>query len=455
MRRLCTPNVLPKCVASLRGQHPVFLATPWRNVEHFGFHSYALLSRSNADIVLSRPNTSFFFCSNNARYMSSPSFINQVLEQVKRDIAENPKLKKELEDLRAKRKQTRAEETGERVSETVNHAKRRASSLLGGASTFGSNFTSKAKYFSDQFGSFVDRFEWIRKGKPYFLAAGEKSLSGLHIVMGSITSFSSKFAEMMRSGEDETARKRNEEWKRQMMAKRETDDSQRKAAEAASGESDLEESTASGDSNHETTDLVLREGTAWDKFGAGLKDMPFLKNFWGEESPIFGKILGETEQGAALRDMKSADPSFRLPEFVDLFEHVIAPHMLHCYLKGDIDGLRAHCGEAAFAGIESTIRERELLKLTLDPTVLLLRNVELQGITRMEDGFPWFIFTFSAQQINCMRNAAGKVVLGAIDDIREVIYSIAVSKHPDPESADLQYPWIVNEMAILGNTATW
>ena len=57
---------------------------------------------------------------------------------------------------------------------------------------------------------------------------------------------------------------------------------------------------------------------------------------------------------------------------------------------------------------------------------------------------PWFVYTFESQQINCLRSAAtGKVVQGAADDIRRVIYSFAISRHPKPETAGLIYPWIV------------
>lgn len=40
----------------------------------------------------------------------------------------------------------------------------------------------------------------------------------------------------------------------------------------------------------------------------------------------------------------------------------------------------------------------------------------------MPDSDPWFIFTFTAQQINCLRDAEGTVVIGKIKcfDIRAV-----------------------------------
>lgn len=126
------------------------------------------------------------------------------------------------------------------------------------------------------------------------------------------------------------------------------------------------------------------------------------------------------------------------------------------------------CGEAAFAAMDHSIKERDTLKLSLDPTVLILRNVELRGIaglcirntlhlgaSTVPDSAPWFIFTFSAQQINCMRDATGNVVVGAIDDIREVVYSVALRKHPLPQTACLEYPWQVTEFAIIESNPCW
>lgn len=55
---------------------------------------------------------------------------------------------------------------------------------------------------------------------------------------------------------------------------------------------------------------------------------------------MIGKLLGESEQAAALREMKKFDPSFKLPELVELTEHVIAPHLVHSFLCGERETLR-------------------------------------------------------------------------------------------------------------------
>lgn len=42
-----------------------------------------------------------------------------------------------------------------------------------------------------------------------------------------------------------------------------------------------------------------------------------------------------------------------------------------------------------------------------------------------------------------MRDKDKNVIVGAIDDIREVVYSVALTKHPAPEQPGLEYPWQV------------
>lgn len=200
-------------------------------------------------------------------------------------------------------------------------------------------------------------------------------------------------------------------------------------------------------------ELILAQESAWDKFGSKLKDMPFLNNFF--ENPILGKLFGETELAAALREMKMIDKNFKLSELMYLFEYVISKHIVESYLIGDEETLRLHCGSSAFNSLNASITERKKKKVFLDTNVLIYKNHELKGAQRMEESSPWFIFTFHTQQINCLKNKNDEIIEGKIDDIREVVYTIALSKHPEPEKEGLLYPYIVREFAIIGNTPSW
>nr|BAN65161.1 mitochondrial inner membrane translocase subunit TIM44, putative [Babesia bovis] len=181
--------------------------------------------------------------------------------------------------------------------------------------------------------------------------------------------------------------------------------------------------------------------------------MPFLTNFF--ENPVFDQLFGNSTLAKAVKEMKRLDSSFDLPEFIESVEHVVAPHIVQCYLDGDSKSLEAHCGELAFNVLNASIRERDLQKLYLDPNILILKDVELKGGMTMEEGYPWFIFNFKTQQINCLRDSRGQVVAGEIDDIRQVVYSMAVSRHPDISRDGLEYPYMVHEVAIIGNTQCW
>ena len=78
------------------------------------------------------------------------------------------------------------------------------------------------------------------------------------------------------------------------------------------------------------------------------------------------------------------------------------------------------------------------------------REVELKGAQRQDKGPPCFIWTFNTQQVNCLRDKDGEIIEGAVDDIRTVYYAMAVVKHPELEKT-LEYPWMVSELAIVGN----
>ncbi len=54
-----------------------------------------------------------------------------------------------------------------------------------------------------------------------------------------------------------------------------------------------------------------------------------------------------------------------------------------------------------------------------------------------------------------------QVVEGAVDDIRQVSYAIAVTRHPfcdednEGDETMLEFPWLVSELAIVGNQPVW
>jgi len=221
---------------------------------------------------------------------------------------------------------------------------------------------------------------------------------------------------------------------------------QAKAAEAAAEAEAKAAETQTGDA------MVVsktQDGSSWDRFGAGLRDMPFLSSVF--ENPLFDRMFGESEIAASIREMKDNDPSFFLEDFAEEIEEIVAPHIVQNYLDGNSAQLELQCGEAAFAAVNASIKARKDSKMTLDTNILALpREVELKGAQRQDKGPPCFIWTFNTQQVNCLRDKDGEIIEGAVDDIRTVYYAMAVVKHPELEKT-LEYPWMVSELAIVGN----
>ncbi|KAH7648979.1 Tim44-like domain-containing [Cryptosporidium bovis] len=213
--------------------------------------------------------------------------------------------------------------------------------------------------------------------------------------------------------------------------------------------------------NRDNFSIVVQEDSVWDRFGAKLKDMPILKDFF--ENPIVGRIFKENEISSAIKQMKILDPKFKLLHLIYMVENIVVPHYLNIYLSGNEHELKLHTADTAFKTILSNVNELKAIGLSFDPTVLLISDLELKGAkiskfeftdelstTRDEKVQPIFIFTFTAQQINCLRNSNGEIISGSKDDIREVFYSIAVTNHPNSEISGLKYPLLVTELAILG-----
>merc|ERR1712048_768995 len=139
-------------------------------------------------------------------------------------------------------------------------------------------------------------------------------------------------------------------------------------------------------------------------------------------------------------------------EFAEDIEYIVAPHIIKTYLEGDAQALEKHCGEAAFAAVNASIKARKQQKLTLDANILAgPKEVELKGAKLMDKGPPCFIWTFNMQQVNCLRDKHGEIIEGAVDDIRTVRYAMVVQRHPHLDKLDIEYPWQISELAIVGN----
>eukprot|EP00916_Digyalum_oweni_P015459 GHVL01025306.1.p1 GENE.GHVL01025306.1~~GHVL01025306.1.p1 ORF type:complete len:424 (+),score=84.35 GHVL01025306.1:66-1274(+) len=391
-----------------------------------------MLNRSR---LVNRHNSNY----SSLRWNASNRFIKQVMEQVKKDLENNPNLKNAYDEMQKSKGAKNVETLYSRVSDHADNIKDNIKNTYKLASDGMNNIYQSAEENKS--------FQKIKNQCNHIGSASK-------LVFEVITTKSSTIVEWF-SDEGSKARARNDKWKEEHKAQNQEGE----RGEAASTKQDVNEddtikanATAAEDVDSSLIVSDMNHESIWDRYGFRLSDTPFLKSFYS--SQFVGKLLAETEVAAAIRIMKQLDKRFILSELIDEVEHVIAPHLVRCYLEGDEESLRRHCGEVAHATVRSTIRDRRIQKVTLDPSILHMSNIEFQGAKKTDSrDAPLFVFSFCCQQINCLRDAQGNVVAGGIDDIRRVIYAVAVTKRTTEESEtpNLEYPWLVAELAIVGN----
>lgn len=404
----------------------------------------------------------------------SNSFIKQVMEQVKKDMESDDKLKKDYESAMKsqERFKKRTDSLGDRMSDLGEDLKSVSAKTAERLSEWKESAAGSTSRLSNSFRETTEQSESMKKAKEFLdshtgtaaegsRAALNKAKDGYGFFMDKTSSAFSFF------GDEHTKAEKLKRWKESRVEyearmKEEAAVAEAAAAEEATLKAEGKEgaeaaegsatSQTSGAKSEEHAMVVSDRGNStWERFGAGLKDSPFLSSIF--ENPLFDRVFGESEIAASIREMKEIDYDFQLEEFAEEIEYVIAPHIIQTYLDGDQEALKKHCGEAAFAAVDASIKARKTQKLSLDTNILAgPREVTLVSAKLMDKGSPVFIWTFHMQQVNCLRDKAGEIIEGAVDDIRTVCYALAVMKHPELEKTDgLEYPWQVSELAILWN----
>lgn len=402
------------------------------------------------------------------------SFIKNVLEQVKKEVDNDLKMKQAWEEFAAKKKAAESKVSGFQSlynlkSSPIGELKDSGvlESTLKAAKDSWAKAAAAAQPVTSKIGQSVDFKEKLEKlsNNP---AVG-KLKSATRKVSSKISAISSKLGldatdeKMTSTSMDRWRQVRDATVQGEAAAKAREE----VAAKTEAGEN-VEEDTAQAAATGPTDPgdgLVVsdRGNSSWDRFGANMRDMPFLNAFYN--NPLMESLFGETEVSASIRQMKEdIDPNFRLHEFVDEIETIVTPRFIQWYLEGNAEKLKHHCGEAAFAAVNASIAAREKQKLKLDTNVLSgpsefeLKAAKSGSLGEAAAGTasPLFVFTFNCQQINCLRDQDGNVVEGAVDDIRQLFYAIAVQRNPKANSStSLEFPWQIQEIAILGNQPCW
>jgi hypothetical protein len=136
---------------------------------------------------------------------------------------------------------------------------------------------------------------------------------------------------------------------------------------------------------------------------------------------MYDRMFAENEMAMVVREIREEDAGFTVSEFLRHAENSLIPSILNAYLAGDRSKLSTICTEDACRMLNASIREREAEGIVMDTNILDISDVELTAGRLLEDT-PVLIITFSAQQINCLRDTTGNVIEGAEDDIRAVYY---------------------------------
>lgn len=396
------------------------------------------------------------------------------MEQVKREAEANEKLKADLDQVRKAtekmgERSARGEEQmgkfGENLKSMSSQTAEKLKELREKAAGASAAYNSSA---SQAF----EKNENLKKAREVFEKGSASAAAGSHTVLskarGAFDGIMDKSGEAF--GWLGDSDKKSEKWKAWKAAKDVQDAMAKEAAEAAAKDAaaaggdkatsaDGPDATAESNKDAgpppEAALVVSQERTSsWDRFGANLRDMPFLQNVF--ENPLFDRVFGESEIAASIREMKEIDYNFHLEDFTEDMEYIISPHIIKSYLEGDSEELQLHCGEAAFLAVNASIKARKQQKLSLDTSILAgPKELELKACQRVEKGPPLFVWMFNMQQVNCLRDANDDIVEGAVDDIRNVHYAMVVTRHPEPDTVGLQYPWQISELAIVGNFPCW
>lgn len=377
-----------------------------------------------------------------AAHRCNSSFIKQVMAQVQKDMEQDAKLKKDWESFqktttRISKHGMKGERRMRDVGQTLKQATERSSILLTEWKDWASNNLNSA---SSKISETTEQNEQLKKTKEFMQKGFQTSSAKTKDIFGGVMDTTSKAFSFM--GDEDKKAEKLKKWKAARAAEtaKEGAESSEKTDKAAKPEPEPE---------HALVVSTARSST-WDRFGTGLGEMPFLSSVF--ENPLVERVFGESEIAASIREMRETDYSFQLEEFAEEIEYVIAPHLIQSFLDGNQKALELHCGEAAFSAVNASIKTRKQQKLVLDSNILAgPEDVELKHAKRFDKGPPAFVWTFSMQQVNCLRDTEGEIVEGAVDDIRTVHYAMAVTKHPEPDTENLEYPWQISELAILYN----
>jgi len=220
---------------------------------------------------------------------------------------------------------------------------------------------------------------------------------------------------------------------------------------------------APGPIDTESTGIVIKEPSFWEKATNQAGESAFMRGFAGFAgaagegvSGVADRVMGENEQAEAFALLREQMPQFNQEAFLEHVKSTMAPEVLGAYLKGEVDPVKLHCREQALAQLQALMNERNERNLLMDPRLLHMGEVELEGI-RIIGGNPTPVVSFETHQLHCIRSrATAAIVEGDEDDIRSVHYLWALQQREDlTEETPEAERWQVTELAVRGMMSTY
>jgi len=244
-----------------------------------------------------------------------------------------------------------------------------------------------------------------------------------------------------------------------------------------------EDDNAAADKYEGTTAMVIDEEenlSAWERMEQRLKDAPIIKNILEQTEQIYEKsgaakakekiddikhdaqeawetsqnpwvyrvssvydtVTAESEDAAAVRELRKLDPEFTLEGWKhDVIHHTI-PNFMNLFLQGRIKELKPWLGEAVYNRLAAEIRARNKDGVLIDTNILGIMNSEILACHQdhFEKGSPIILLHFMCQQIHCVRKKEDdSIVEGGEDDIRANSYVMGFQRVYEEDKGELNW----------------
>lgn len=159
-------------------------------------------------------------------------------------------------------------------------------------------------------------------------------------------------------------------------------------------------------------------------------------------SSVYDTVTAESEEAAAVRDLRVMDPTFNLEEWKhDVVEHTL-PKIMSWFLEGELERLQPWMAEGVFKRIAAEVTARKQEGVQINTHVLAIMNSEILAIEKdhVEKGSPIILLHYMCQQINCVtKKKDGTIVEGSEDDIRANSYVVAFQREYNDEEGALNW----------------